>query len=155
MEGSWETWAIPHHAAEAPHLRVTQAELQNTAAWPSYQMTWNSARSSAQQLLHWRRQELLPGCWHGAMMELGPGVHTSWCSQPCTAWPQNVWKPSVLHSKSFLLHIYFSIGSLKRDCRDLALQRGKSNEPFFPTSWNEGEVGSCQIYFFLVRVLHK
>lgn len=45
--GRREIWAILHRADGVTHLHVTQAELQSTAACPSYQMTWNSARSSA------------------------------------------------------------------------------------------------------------
>lgn len=45
--GTREMWAILHCADEVLNPRVTQAELQSTPACPSYQMTWNSARSSA------------------------------------------------------------------------------------------------------------
>lgn len=59
-----ETWATLHCADEVLNLHVTQAELQNTAACPSYQMTWNSARSSAVTAGSLtKREKLLPGCW--------------------------------------------------------------------------------------------
>lgn len=76
--GTREMWAILHRADEVLNLRVTQAEVQNTTACPSYQMTWNSARSSAITAGSLTmREQLLPGCWTRASSRSpGPSTHS-------------------------------------------------------------------------------
>lgn len=113
---SRETWAILHRADEVLNLHVTQAELQNTAACPSYQMTWNSARSSAVTAgSPTKREKLLPGCWTRASAR-SPGTRHArpptlrCCSHP-PAW--HGLKTScvlrVLHADSFLYVFIFHL----------------------------------------------
>lgn len=111
---SWETWAILHHADEAPRLRVTQAELQSTAAWPSYQMTWNPAPSPALTA-----GSLTEAAAPARLLDLsqrwswGPCVHPpSWgcCSHPpgcCGLKLSHVL--AILHGDSFLSTFIFHL----------------------------------------------
>lgn len=131
--GSRETWAIPHRADEVLNLHVTQAELQNAAACPSYQMTWNSARSSAvtagsltrggtpARLLNrsQRRQPRDPARAPSERRRAAP-IPLGWHGLKTS--PLLLW---ILHADSFRYVIWFSPVSLKRDFRDLALQSGE------------------------------
>lgn len=125
---SRETWAIPHLADEVLNLHVTQAELQNTAACPSYQMTWNSARSSAVTAGSLTTREsparLLNQSQRGDPART-PSNAEMLLPPPCTARPQNVLGSSNSARSLLPLRIYFSSVSLKRDFRDLALQKGE------------------------------
>lgn len=108
-------------------LSVTQAELQNTAACPSYQMTWNSARSSAITAASLTMRET--PAWLLNHSQQQEPAHTASHTEmllpsPCTARPQNVSCSSNSARWLLPLLIYFASVSLKRDFRDLVLQRG-------------------------------
>lgn len=127
---NWETWAILHHADEVLNLHVTQAELQNTAACPSYQMTWNSARSSAvtagsltmRETPAWLLNQRQ--CQEPRDVECTPSNTEMLLPSSCMAQPQNVLCSSNSACWLLPLHIYFSPVSLKRDFRDPPLQSG-------------------------------
>lgn len=113
---SREMWAIPHLADEVLNLHVTQAELQNTAACPSYQMTWNSARSSAvtagslttRETPAWLLNQ--SQCRRRGDPARTPSNAEMLLPPPCTARPQNVFALQILHAHSslyvFIFHLY-------------------------------------------------
>lgn len=92
-------------------------------------------------------------------MELGarraPPIVGLLLPSPGMLWPQTVSCSRNPARRLLPLHVYFSSGSLNRDCRDMALQRGEGNETSFPANWSEDKAGFCQVYSFLPRLLHK